>query len=305
MDIYISGSLALDRIMNFDGDFADHIVPDKLHSINLSFTTVGLSEKFGGTAGNISYGLSLLDEHPSILATIGHDYTNYFSWLQQHSLSTETIKIIENEPTASAYITTDRAKNQITSFNPGSMNFPSSFNLGLVNPLNSIMIISAGNITDMREYPAVCKTNKIEYIFDPGQSIPMWDNEELMEVIDGAKLLIANDYEMSLIMRKTGLTTVNLLELAPILITTKGENGSVITTSSGETEIPAIAPNIVIDPTGAGDAYRSGMVKGLTQGLDISDCAIMGSVCASFAVENYGPQEYTFSMDEFNQRLPL
>ena len=304
MDIYISGSLAVDRIMNFDGDFSDHIVPEKLHSINISFTTAGLSEKFGGTAGNISYGLSLLDEHPSILATIGYDYVNYFSWLQKNRLATQTIKIIENEPTASAYITTDRAKNQITSFNPGSMNFPSSFNLRMVDPLNSILIISAGNITDMREYPAACKTNKIDYIFDPGQSIPMWNNEELMKAIDGAKLLIANDYEMSLIIRKTGLSTIELLKLSRMLITTKGENGSVITTPAGEEEIPAIAPNLVADPTGAGDAYRSGIIKGLARGLDISDCAIMGSVCASFAIENYGPQEYTFNMDEFNQRLP-
>ena len=303
MNIFVSGSLAFDRIMDFPGYFSDHILPDKIHVLNVSFTVNGMAEKFGGTAGNIAYALSLLGERPIILATIGRDYDRYFQWLEENHIATDSIKIVEEEFTASAYITTDRADNQITAFNPGAMRHPSSFDFAQVNPNESIAIIAAGNLEDMMNYPRTYKSKGIRYIFDPGQSLPGWSGEEMAQSIEGSKVLISNDYELEMIMRKTGLDRKRLLEMTETIVTTKGEEGSLVCLSDSEIKIPAVKAKNVVDPTGAGDAYRAGLIKGLVQGKAVQHCAMMGAVCASFAIECYGTQEYGFTMEEFEQRL--
>ena len=303
MDIFVSGSLAYDRIMDFPGYFSDHILPEKLHVLNISFTVNNLVEKFGGTAGNIAYALSLLDEKPIILATIGRDHDMYFEWLAKNHIASDSIKIIEGELTASAYITTDRADNQITGFNPGAMKYPSSFDFNRVNPEGSIAIIAPGNLQDMMKYSHACKDRGIDYIFDPGQSLPMWNEPELIQCIAGSKILISNDYELDLITSKTGLDKKRLLERTGTIISTLGELGSCVYTPDCEIEIPPIKPRVVVDPTGAGDAYRAGLIKGLIQGKNITECAMMGSACASFPIEQYGTQEYYFSPEEFKERL--
>jgi adenosine kinase len=303
MKIIVSGSLAYDRIMNFPGYFSDHILPEKIHVLNVCFQVDGVKEKFGGTAGNIAYALSLMGEAPGISATIGHDYHRYFEWLARNGIVTETIKIIEDEFTASAYITTDQADNQITGFNPGAMKYSSSMDFGRLNPKETLVIVSPGNLEDMANYPRACKDRGIDYLFDPGQSLPMLDTKDLMQAIEGARILISNDYELDLIMRKTGLNREALLDRAKAIIVTMGELGSRVFTPEGEISIPAVEPRKVEDPTGAGDSYRGGLLSGLIHGKDIEQCARMGSVCASFAVECYGTQEYRFTLDEFNQRL--
>jgi len=303
MDIIISGSLAYDRIMDFPGYFTDHILPEKIHVLNVSFTVTSLIEKFGGTAGNIAYALSLLGEKPIILATIGRDYHRYFEWLTKNKIACDNITIIEEELTASAYITTDRADNQITGFNPGAMKYPSSFNFDKINPKESIAIIAPGNLEDMMSYSIMCKVKGIDYIFDPGQSLPMWDSQDLIQCIEGSKIVISNDYELELIMNKTGLDKKKLLQRTITIVTTLGELGSRICTPDCEISIPAIKPKKVVDPTGAGDAYRAGLIMGLIQGRNIEQSAKMGSVCASFAIESYGTQEYYFSLMEFEERL--
>ena len=303
MNIIISGSLAYDRIMDFPGYFTDHILPEKIHVLNVSFTVTSLIEKFGGTAGNIAYSLSLLGEKPIILATIGRDYHRYFEWLTKNKIACDNITIIEEELTASAYITTDQADNQITGFNPGAMKYPSSFNFDKINPKESIAIIAPGNLEDMMSYPITCKAKGIDYIFDPGQSLPMWDSQDLIQCIEGSKIVISNDYELELIMNKTGLDKKKLLQRTNTIVTTLGELGSRICTPDCEINIPAIKPKKVVDPTGAGDAYRAGLIMGLIQGRNIEQSAKMGSVCASFAIESYGTQEYYFSLMEFEERL--
>ncbi|MFC1904719.1 carbohydrate kinase family protein [Chloroflexota bacterium] len=305
MDIIISGSLAYDRIMNFPGYFADHILPEKIHVLNVSFTVDGLTEKFGGTAGNIAYALFLLGENPIILATIGRDYHSYFEWLNKNKIACDNIKVIEEELTASAYITTDQADNQIAGFSAGAMKHPSSLDFDKVNPGESIAIIAPGNLEDMMKYSAMCKTTGINYIFDPGQSLPMWGSPDLSQCIDGSMILITNDYELELIMNKTGSDKKELLQRTGAIITTLGELGSHVSTPDGEINIPAVRPEKVVDPTGAGDAYRGGLIKGLIQGRDIEQSTRMGSVCASFAIESYGTQEYCFSTEEFEERLQL
>ena len=303
MNIVVSGSLAYDRIMDFPGYFSDHILPEKIHVLNVSFTVNGMTEKFGGTAGNIAYGLAILGERPLIVATIGHDYRRYFEWLAKNNIPSEGIRIIEEEFTAGAYITTDQADNQITGFNPGAMKHPSFFDFDTMNLEESIVIIAPGNIEDMMKYSQICRERGIDYIFDPGQSLPMWNIQDLAQCVEGSKILISNDYELELIMSKTELNREALLKLTKTIITTLGEKGSRICTQDYEIDIPAIKPRRVVDPTGAGDAYRAGLIKGLIHGKDIELCALMGSVCASFAVESYGTQDYGFTPQEFGERL--
>jgi adenosine kinase len=303
MKIIVSGSLAYDRIMDFPGYFSDHILPEKTHMLNVSFQVNGMKEMFGGTAGNIAYALTLMGEHPVISATIGHDYHRYFEWLVRHGISTENIKIIENESTAGAYIMTDLADNQITGFNPGAMKYPSLMDFSQLSPEDTLVIISPGNIKDMINYPRLCKDTGIEYIFDPGQSLPMWEGRDLIQAIEGCRILICNDYELNLVMNKTGLTRAALHKLTGTIIVTRGESGSTVFSPDGEINIPAFKPGKVVDPTGAGDSFRGGLITGLVQKLSLEQCARMGSVCASFCLEYYGTQEYRFSSEEFTARL--
>lgn len=303
MNILVSGSLAYDRIMDFPGKFSEHILPEKIHNVNLSFTVSGLSEKFGGTAGNIAYALSLLGEKPTILATMGRDHDRYFEWLRVNKIDTDSITIIEDEFTAGAYITTDQVGNQITVFNPGAMKYQAPYDFDSFEAENSIAIIAPGNIDDMMAYSKIYREKGIRFIFDPGQSLPLWEDKALAGAIEGSEILITNDYELDLVIKMTGLGVDELLKKTQTIISTRGEEGSRICMPDGEIEVCAIKARQVNDPTGAGDAYRAGLIKRLIEGSDIKECAIMGSACASFAVENYGTQEYSFTMDEFEERL--
>ena len=302
-DIIVSGSLAYDRIMNFSEKFSDHILPDKIHSLNVCFQVNGVTENYGGTAGNIGYALKLMGEKPTISATIGSDHHKYFEWLEKNGIATNGIKIISEELTAGAYITTDMANNQITGFNPGAMKFSSGLAIENLDPRTSLLLVSPGNLDDMVNYPRRCKKVGIDYIFDPGQALPMLQAADLLEVITGCKLLIVNDYEFNLIQDKTGLTNGDLIGLAETTIVTLGEEGSRIYNNGDTMTIPSFKASRVVDPTGAGDAYRGGLLSGLVQGNDLKTAAIRGSVCASFAVECNGTQVYTFTSEDFNRRM--
>lgn len=302
MNIYISGSMAYDRIMDFPGRFSDHILPDKIHILNVCFTVNGIIEKFGGTAGNVAYSLSLLNEKPFILATIGKDYSNYFEWLKKNNISLEGIKVIDEEFTAGAYITTDRADNQITGFNPGAMKYPSGYKFNSASPRNSIALIAPGNLQDMAEYAKECKKKGIRYICDPGQSLTAWEKESLKGWIEGSTMLVSNDYELEMVMKMTGMNKKELLRLTKTIITTLGEKGSLISTGESDIQIPQAKVSDVVDPTGAGDAFRAGLLKGIAMGKDIETGAKMGAVAAVYAIEKYGTQEHYFSYDDFSQR---
>jgi adenosine kinase len=302
MKIFVSGSLAYDRIMDFPGRFSDHILPDKIHILNVCFTVNGLKEKFGGTAGNIAYNLALLGEQPRILATAGKDFDRYEAWLREHRLSLQGIRRISEELTAGAYITTDQADNQITGFNPGAMKHPSSFKFDGVDPEKALAIVAPGNLEDMHTYARICREKNIAYIFDPGQNIPEFSGERLLEMLTGSSLLISNDYELEMIVRATGLEKAELFQHTGGVITTFGEHGSLLCTSDQEVKILAARASQVIDPTGAGDAYRAGVIKGLVTGKSLPEAARIGAVCASYAVEHHGTQEHRFSKEEFLSR---
>ncbi|TAL28703.1 MAG: carbohydrate kinase family protein [Nitrospirae bacterium] len=302
MNIYISGSMAYDRIMDFPGKFADHILPDKIHILNVCFTVNGMVEKFGGTAGNVAYSLSLLNENPLILATIGKDYTSYFDWLKKSNISLEGIKVINEEFTAGAYITTDHSDNQITGFNPGAMKYQAEYRLSKTNPEKSIMLIAPGNLPDMKGYAKECRSKDIPYICDPGQSLTQWDKDSLIDWLGGAKMLITNDYELEMVMSMTGKSKKELLGLTETIITTLGEKGSLISTSGSDIPVPPAKADNVVDPTGAGDAFRAGLIKGLAMGKDMKTSAKIGSVAAVYAVEKYGTQEHHYTYHDFVQR---
>lgn len=300
--IFISGSMAYDRIMDFPGRFSDHILPDKIHILNVCFNVNGLTEKFGGTAGNIAYSLSLLQEQPFILATIGKDYQNYFEWLGKNDIPVDGIRIIPEEFTAGAYITTDMADNQITGFNPGAMKYPSGYGFEDAVSENAVTLIAPGNLDDMISYAGICREKGVPYICDPGQSLSKWDGKSLSDWLHGSTALISNDYELELIMKMTGMKKEGLLQLTEKIITTLGEHGSHIYFLGSDIHIPAAKVSDVVDPTGAGDAYRAGLLKGMTSGRDIETSARMGAVAAIYAIEHYGTQEHAYTYEEFVER---
>jgi len=299
MRIYVSGSLAYDRIMDFPGKFSDHILPDKIHILNVCFLVNGLAEKFGGTAGNIAYSLALLGERPLILSAAGKDFDAYATWLKRHGLSLDCIRVIPEEFTAGAYITTDQADNQITGFNPGAMRHMCEASIDPANLGGSVAVVSPGNADDMRHYPRLYKKLNIPDLFDPGQQIPVFSGEQLVEAITGSRMLITNDYELEMVIKATGLSKAQLLERTETIVTTLAEKGAEIAEADRVTRIPAARPARVADPTGAGDAFRAGLLKGLATGKTLLEACAMGSTCASFCVENYGTQEHTFTEQEF------
>jgi len=301
--IIVTGSLAYDRIMHFSEKFSDHILPDQIHNLNVCFQVNGVTENFGGTAGNIAYALKLMGVDPVISATIGNDHHNYFAWLAKNHIGKEEIRIIAEELTASAYITTDTSNNQITGFNPGAMKYTSCLDIAAQNPAETLLLVSPGNLEDMITYPKLCKENGIPYIFDPGQALPMLQPKDLIEVITGAMMLIVNEYEFSLLQEKTALTREGLLALAEITIITSGAAGSQIHENGNIHQVPVYKTSKVADPTGAGDAYRGGLLSGLVEGLPLPEAALRGAVCASFAVECDGTQDYTISREAFLTRL--
>lgn len=302
MRVLISGSLAYDRIMDFPEKFSDYILPDKIHILNVCFMVNGLKEQFGGTAGNIAYNLALLGEKPFILATAGKDFDNYEKWLQSLGLPLEGIRQVSDEFTAGAYITTDKADNQITGFNPGAMKHPCLYAIDGADPEDTLAIVAPGNLDDMFTYSVNYKEKGIPYIFDPGQSIPALTTDSMVGMLTGSRMLISNDYELEMITRSTAMTKADLLERTGTIITTLGERGALISTKEEEVSIPAARPSGVSDPTGAGDAFRGGLIKGLVTGKGLLESGRMGSVAASFGVECQGTQCHRFTVQEFWDR---
>ena len=302
MAIYVFGSIAYDRIMNFDGKFADHILPDKIHMLNVCFFIERLEEKFGGTAGNIAHSLALLGEKPVVLSTVGKDFGRYKEVMEQQDLPLDGIRVVDDLFTASAHITTDQGDNQITGFHPGAMIHPCNYEFPTLSKENDIAIISPGNKDDMMNLPKYFREQGIRYIFDPGQQITIFSGEEMLECIEGAHMLVSNDYELELIKNATGLSKEQLLEKCDYIITTLAENGSRIDNGK-PIEVGIAKPTEVLDPTGCGDAFRAGLLKGIMDGKSVEESAKLGAVAASFCVEKYGTREHTFTQDEFNKRF--
>lgn len=303
MQILVSGSIAYDRIMPFPGRFADHIMPDKIHILNVCFLVNGVNEKFGGTAGNIAYTLRLLGEKPRILAAVGgKDFGNYHQWLQRQELDLEGIRIIPEELTASAYITTDKSDNQITGFNPAAMQHSSGYDFSSQSPEDTLAIVAPGNLEDMYNYCQVYRDKGIRFVFDPGQNIPAFSGEKMLEMLTGADILISNDYELEMIKKNTNASRDELLARVKTIITTLGEQGCLVVRPGEETRLHAAKVSRVADPTGAGDGFRAGLLKGLVDGRTMIEAAKVALTSAAYAVEHHGTQEHVFTQESFWDR---
>ena len=299
--ILVSGSLAYDKIMEYPGRFSDHIMPDKIHAINLSFVSENLVEHFGGTAGNIAYGLALLGEKPSVLAAAGRDFQPYRDWLEKIGVDLNFARVISDKPTTLSNIMTDSADNQIAALCLGAMAHSCEIKDDEI-PTDAFAIISPGNIDDMLRFPMLYREKKIPFIFDPGQQIPQLSADALRNGITGAKVFISNDYELALVLEKTGWTEEDMLERVEILVTTLGEKGSRIRAGKDVFDIPASSPRKIVDPTGAGDAYRAGFIKGLLANWPLEVAGRFAGVMGACAIEVYGTQEYRISFSEARDR---
>ena len=303
MEILVSGSMAYDRIMKFGGRFRDHILADQLDNINISFGVDSLTEHVGGTAGNIAYSLSLLGEKPRIVASMGRDYHRYYAWLMTCGIGTDDIHIVDEELTAGAYITTDADSNQFTGFNPGAMKHQAEFSYDGLNAADAIAIVGPGNLSDMMEFTAKNSSLGIFSIFDPGQSLPIWEAEALSRCIGQSTMLICNEYELGLISNSTGLSTADLAGTVEHLVVTLGADGAELHSNGTTERVPVVPTGAAVDPTGAGDAFRGGLIKGLAHGVGIKRAVQMGAVCGYYAVQVEGTQNYRFTLDEYEAKL--
>lgn len=302
-NVLVCGSLAYDYIMNFKGRFGDHILPNKVHILNVSFTAENLHKLFGGCAGNIGYNLSLLKEKPTILATAGNDFNEYKLWLKKNKVDVSQIEIVSGQPTASAHVITDKDDNQITAFYGGAMLCTSLSIKKLAKKYNfELAIVSPDCKGDMIRHIKDLKNLKIPYIFDPGQQIINFTSSELRTLASGSKAIILNDYELQLFLNKAKISKEKLSDLTKYLIITLGKKGSEIYYQGKKHKIPCAKPKKDLDPTGAGDAFRAGIIKGLLYDYSVEKMGKLAALLAVYTVELYGTQTHSFTLGEFEKR---
>lgn len=302
--VLVTGSLAYDYIMHFSDVFSRHILPQNLNILSVSFTADKMSKNFGGTAGNICYSLALLKESPLVFSTVGKDFIEYQNKLEQDGIDTSHIHVHQDEWTASAHIITDKNDNQITAFYGGAM-LKNDISIEAILQKHSIAfaIIAANGRVGMLRTAKELRAKGIPYIYDPGQSLPSFEKEDLLLLAKDAWVIVMNEYEKELFLSKTALKEEKFLEMMEYLIITRGEAGSFIYHKGKKKEIPAAVAREVLDPTGAGDAYRGGLLKGLMYDLPIEECVYMASLAGCYAVECEGTQSYRYTVEEFQERF--
>jgi adenosine kinase len=301
--IAVTGSMAYDYIMSFPGRFVEHILPDQIEILSVSFLVDSMRRERGGCGGNIAYNLALLGQRPLLMATVGQDAPEYVAWLRDQGVDTSGVLQLPDEFTASFFVSTDRDNNQIASFYTGAMAKASRLSFKHNNPETiEVAIISPNDPGAMVKYARECQELGIPYIYDPSQQIPRLTPAELIEGIKGAKALIVNDYEFGMIKKQTGLSAEEIQRLTDTVAITRGERGSTVRTSEGTWEIPIVTPRRVADPTGVGDAYRAGFITGMCRGLSWDIVGRMGSLAAAYVLEEHGTQRHRYSLDSFCRR---
>jgi len=302
MSILVCGSLAYDTIMVFPDQFRKHILPERIHLLNVSFMVPDMRREFGGTGGNIAYNLKLLGEEPRLMATVGHDFAPYAQRLENLGLAATHVRVLDDHFTAQAFITTDVDDNQITAFHPGAMSEShrnriadaSGVKLGIVSPDGR-----QGMVEHARDFAAA----RIPYVFDPGQGLPMFSGPELLDLIDGAAALAVNDYEARIVEQKTGLALAELAKRVECLVVTRGAEGSTLFTEGREVQVNPVRPDALVDPTGCGDAYRAGLLYGRARGWPWLRAARLASVMGALKIAYRGGQNHAPSRAEINERL--
>jgi adenosine kinase len=298
----ICGSVAFDTIMVFEDRFKNHILPDKIHMLNVSFLVPQMRREYGGCAGNIAYNLKLLGDVGYPMATVGRDFGLYADWMRQTGVPADYVQVIESEHTAQGFVTTDLDNNQIWAFHPGAMQ-ESHLNTVPVRSDIAIGIVAPDGRDGMIQHANQFSEAGIPFIFDPGQGLPMYDGKDLKRFVEQATWVAVNDYEWQMIQQKTGWTESDVTQLTEALIVTRGPDGSVIHTKGGPIEIPCATPKAVVDPTGCGDAYRAGLIHGLLHGLDWKTTGRIASLMGAIKIEALGTQNHKFTPAEFKQRL--
>ncbi len=302
MSVLVSGSLAIDFIMLFRDRFRNHILPDRLHVLNVSFHVPTLRKNFGGCAGNIAYGLRLLGETPLVLASVGNDFGEYAAWLDQHGISRRFIRTYEDLLTAQAFITTDLDDNQITAFHSGAMERAADLRVADVAEAITLGIVSPNVKQAMLDVARDLKARGVPTVIDPGQQLPNLSRDELLALLDGAALYVVNDYEWALTQTRTGLPESELVRLAGAAVVTLGEKGSQILRPGERLDVPPVRAERVVDPTGCGDAYRAGFLHGLSRGLPLETAGRIGSLLGALKVEQPGPQGLSIDLEAFRAR---
>ena len=302
MSILITGSLAIDRIMVFQDRFKNHILPDKLHILSVSFHVPTLDQCFGGCAGNIAYGVRLLGGDPLIVAAAGRDFGPYGDWLDACGIRRDGIGVFEDAYTAQCFITTDLDDNQIVAFHPGAMERASTLRLDRFLPEAGVAVVGPDDNLAMRQHAAALKAAGVATVIDPGQQLINFDGPGLLALLDGARVYIVNDYEWAVTLERTGLAEDELRERAGAIIVTRGAEGSTLFENGARTDVPPVKAEQIVDPTGCGDAYRSGLLFGMERGLPLATAAQIGSLMGALAVEQRGTQSVRASLEEMRVR---
>ena len=301
MNIVVTGSIAYDYLMSFPGKFTEHFLPEHMQRVSLSFLVDTMDKRRGGCAPNIAYTLALLGERPLLMATAGEDFGDYRQWLDAAGIDTTHTMQIPGKFCASFFCSTDTENNQIASFYTGAMADAGQLSFRSVKDCG-LAIIAPNDPGAMVQYAEECRTLGIPFIFDPGQQCARMEGDQLRDGIQGATMVIVNDYELELLRQKTGMSERDILEAAKTLIVTRGELGSSILTLDGQVDVPAVTPARIVDPTGVGDAFRGGLMRGMSLGLTYEVCASMGSVAATYALEHMGGLSHAYTWDEFRAR---
>lgn len=302
MTVVCTGSIAYDYILTFKGHFKDHILLDKTHILNLSFLVDDLQKRRGGVAGNYAHNLALLGYPAAVVATAGSDATEYRDWLVARGIDCRGLRLLEGELSATGFTTTDMDDNQLTGYYGGAMWRAAMLGLDDGPPAVDAVIIGPNDPGAMKRLVNECRERGIRFVFDPAHQLPMMSSEDVTDGTRGAWIVIGNDYELDLIEKRTSHDEKGLLELAEIVVTTLGRQGSRIATRDRVVEIPSAPPVREVDPTGAGDAYRAGLVAGLLRGLDLEAAGRVASLAATYAVEQVGTIEHAYLPEEFTRR---
>lgn len=304
MDVIVTGSIAYDYLMRFPGKFAEYIIPERLHQISLSFLVEDMTKHWGGVAANIAFNMAMLGLKPKLFGTVGRDFSDYRAWLEGAGVDTSLVKQIDDVFTASFFANTDLDNNQIASFYTGAMAYAKNYLIGDVyDGTPDLVIISPNDPTAMCNIAEECRKRNIKFIYDPSQQVPRLTGEELYRDMQGAFAMVVNAYEAEIICKKTEQTIDDLRRKLDILVITQGKLGSHIYTNGEKLEIPTFPEVNIVDPTGVGDAYRAGLIRGLASGWPLEMCGQVGSLCATYVLEQVGTQNHSYTLPEFIARF--
>lgn len=304
MQTVITGSIAYDYLMRFPGHFKEHFIADAMEQISLSFLVDDMTKHWGGVAANIAFTMAKFGLQPQLMGTVGRDFGDYRTWLESNGVDCSTVIQIDDVFTASFFANTDEDNNQLAFFYGGAMNLARNYSLtDATEETPDMVIVSPNDPVAMVQLTQECRDRGIRFIYDPSQQVPRLSGDELRQGMDGAYLMVVNAYEASVICEKTGLSLEDLCNTIEIVIITEGGDGSTIYPNGDTIRIPSFAPTEIKDPTGAGDAYRAGLLSGITKGLSMELSAKIGALCATYALEFVGTQNHNFSLDEFITRF--